>query len=67
MRRDGEGLDELKRAVVDALGLANIDPTRPMAFTPRQADLLTRAADALDAAETASAAQRLRALLTGDA
>lgn len=41
----GKGLDELKRAILAALGLADIDPAAPMAFTPRQADLLARAAD----------------------
>jgi tRNA modification GTPase len=59
----GEGLDELKRAVLSALGLANIDPTRPMAFTPRQADLLTRAADAFDSRDSAAAREYLETLL----
>ena len=63
----GAGLDELKQTVLEALGMGNIDPSRPMAFAPRQADLLARAADALDARHPAPAAQSLRQLLTGQA
>jgi tRNA modification GTPase len=59
----GEGLDELKRAVLSPLGLAEVEANRPMAFTSRQADLLTRAADALDAADSATAHQYLTKLL----
>jgi small GTP-binding protein len=40
----GQGLDELAARVLTALGLADFDPTKPMAFTARQADLLNAAA-----------------------
>jgi tRNA U34 5-carboxymethylaminomethyl modifying GTPase MnmE/TrmE len=43
----GEGLPSLQAAILDALGLADIDPAAPAAFTQRQADLLNQAADAL--------------------
>jgi tRNA modification GTPase len=62
----GEGLEELKQAILTALGLANFDPTRPMALTPRQADLLTRAADSFDAGDTTPACQCLEDLLSGN-
>ncbi|MCJ7544311.1 MAG: 50S ribosome-binding GTPase [Phycisphaerae bacterium] len=60
-----EGLDALKQAILAALGLAEVDPHRPMAFTPRQAKLLTGAAGALDTGDTATAGRRLGELLTG--
>jgi tRNA modification GTPase len=44
----GDGLDDLRHAILTALGLADINPTAPAAFTQRHADLLTLAADALD-------------------
>jgi tRNA modification GTPase len=40
----GRGLPGLRRAVLEALDLADIDPIAPMAFTPRQAKLLESAA-----------------------
>jgi len=46
----GHGLAELKHAVIAALGLGGFDPRAPMAFTPRQARLLERAAHCLDGA-----------------
>jgi tRNA modification GTPase len=61
--QSGAGLEELKRAILVAAGLADIDPARPMAFTPRQADLLARAADAIDAGHTAEACRHLEELL----
>ncbi len=61
----GEGLEELKQAVLVALGLADFDPIHPMAFALRQADLLARAADALDAGDTASSFRCLENLLAG--
>jgi tRNA modification GTPase len=42
----GRGLDELRQAILDRLGLGGFDPSTPRAFTPRQADLLEKAADA---------------------
>jgi tRNA modification GTPase len=44
----GEGLPALRTAILEKLGLADIDPAAPAAFTQRQADLLNHAADALD-------------------
>ncbi|MBN1941859.1 MAG: 50S ribosome-binding GTPase [Phycisphaerae bacterium] len=43
----GRGMPELIAAVLDALGLANIDPAAPSAFTARQETLLRAAADSL--------------------
>ncbi len=45
----GEGLADLRAAILAALGLADIDPAAPAAFTPRQADLLNQAAEAFSA------------------
>ncbi|MGC9453798.1 MAG: GTPase [Phycisphaerae bacterium] len=44
----GEGLDQLRAAVLKMLGLDGFDPARPRAFTPRQARLLTQAAEVKD-------------------
>ena len=59
----GEGMDELTHAVLTALDLAEIDPTAPAAFTQRQADRLSAAADALDTNETSLAKEHLGDLL----
>jgi tRNA modification GTPase len=59
----GQGLDELAARIIDALGLADFDPRLPSAFTDRQEALLARAADALDAGQTAQAGIDLRELL----
>jgi len=61
----GEGLDDLKDAIVEAMGLAGLDPAAPMAFTRRQADLLTRAADALDAGKAGEFQYTIDSLLRG--
>jgi tRNA modification GTPase len=45
-----QGMEELKAAILRALGLADIDPTAPMAFTERQAELLRQAAEHPDRA-----------------
>ena len=63
--RNGEGLEQLRQAVVAALGLADFDVTRPAAFTPRQRDLLTQAADAIDQDDRDRTAGLLRTLLEG--
>lgn len=63
----GEGLDELRSAILFALGLADIDPAAPAAFTQRQADCLLAAAEALDAGDTDTSEKALRALLMGNA
>jgi len=62
----GEGLDELRSAILSALALADINPATPAVFTQRQADLLTVAADALDAGDKGPARKALRKLLTGN-
>ncbi len=59
----GEGIDALKAAVLARLGLDSLDIHAPAAFTPRQADLLNQAADALDAGDTPLARHHLDALL----
>ena len=61
----GRGLDELRRAVVAALGLGSVDVEAPMAFTPRQAALLGEAAGALDGPNSRAAAAALERLLRG--
>ncbi|MCY2923890.1 MAG: hypothetical protein NT031_00350, partial [Planctomycetota bacterium] len=55
----GEGLDELRLRILHELGLSHFDPCQPMAFTPRQADLLTRMADAADPHTFAALRQEL--------
>lgn len=52
----GTGLAELGQAVIRALGLHEIALPSPCAFSPRQADLLAAAADALGAGPQAAAA-----------
>ena len=48
--RTEQGMEELKAAILRSLGLADIDPTAPMAFTQRQAELLHLAAEHPDQA-----------------
>ncbi|MBT3201695.1 MAG: GTP-binding protein, partial [Phycisphaerales bacterium] len=62
---NGLGIDNLKSAIVKAANLDQFDPKTPRAFTPRQADLLTRAADAVDADDPPAAEVLLGALLRG--
>jgi len=61
----GEGLDTLKAAIVEAIGLTNFDPTAPRAFTTRQAGLLKQAADAIEAGRPRTACLKLDQLLRG--
>ena len=61
----GQGLGELKRAVLAGLGLADLDAAAPMAFTQRQADLLNEAAAAFEGDRTEAAKGPLLALLEG--
>ncbi|MCY2931822.1 MAG: 50S ribosome-binding GTPase [Planctomycetota bacterium] len=63
----GEGLDELRRRILDELGLADFDPAMPSAFTQRQADLLTKLADAIDARDDRAVANLTREFLSGAA
>jgi len=58
-----QGLDELAPRILEALGLGDFDATLPAAFTDRQAALLTKAADALDAGQIEQASMHLRELL----
>jgi tRNA U34 5-carboxymethylaminomethyl modifying GTPase MnmE/TrmE len=61
--QSGEGLVQLKRAILCELGLADFDPAAPRAFTERQASLLSAAADSLDRADVTGAIEQLRSLL----
>ena len=61
--RTGAGLPELRAAIRRRLGLADIDPAAPMAFTERQAELLSASACCLERGELAAARERLLAIL----
>ena len=61
----GRGLDELKDAIVTAIGLADFDPKAPRAFTARQADILSRGADAIEGGNPTAARDALDQLLRG--
>jgi len=61
----GQGLEELKDAIISASGLNNFDPKTPRAFTTRQAKLLSAAADAIDAGNAAATDDALEQLLRG--
>lgn len=58
-----KGLDELAPRILEALGLGDFDATSPAALTDRQAALLSKAADALDASQIEQARMHLRELL----
>ena len=59
----GEGLDELARSILTALGLARLDPATPAAFTKRQAELLIAAAEGADAENGPAAKEYIERLL----
>ncbi len=61
----GEGLDELRRRVREALGVAGFDASRGAAFTERQRSLLEAAADALQRGDAGKAQALLVELLEG--
>lgn len=61
----GEGLNQLKTEIVNRIGLSQFDPSMPMAFTQRQADLLLAAAEALERSDAGRAQNALRQLLEG--
>ena len=61
----GRGIDELKDAIVVAAGLGGFDPRTPRAFTARQADLLSQAADAVETGDKTAASHALDQLLRG--
>jgi len=59
----GQGMDQLRAAILRALDLADVRPTRPMAFTPRQEKLLRESAASLSAGRSDPARAALSALL----
>ena len=61
----GDGMEQLRKAILLALGLADFDPAIPRAFTARQADLLPAAAAAMARGDFLRAAESLRQLLEG--
>ena len=63
--RTGEGLSALRTALREGLGLGAFHPTAAMAFTDRQADLLTRAADHAHRGQQDLLRQTCRTLLKG--
>jgi len=65
--KTGQGLADLKKAIVRLIGLGSFDPAAPMAFTARQRDLLLTAADAMETQDAARAGDLLRELLEGPA
>ena len=58
-------LNELRRAIRGVFGLGDFDPVAPMAFTPRQRDLLIEAAEAVQCGRIEAAQGALRELLAG--
>jgi tRNA U34 5-carboxymethylaminomethyl modifying GTPase MnmE/TrmE len=59
----GEGLDRLRGKVIAQFGLDKFDPSVPAAFTPRQAELLNEAAQALETNQVDRAQSTLQELL----
>ena len=59
----GQGMDQIKAAIVRALNLAEVRPTRPMAFTRRQERLLRESAESFSAGRTDQASAALSVLL----
>lgn len=59
----GLGMDELRSAIREALGVAHIDVQAPMAFTDRQKTLLLGSAEAIDNARVDDASQAVLHLL----
>ncbi len=59
----GEGLPRLRAAICRALGFDGFDPRRPMAFTARQAGLLSIAAHAMETGDSTTAGRSLHELL----
>ncbi len=62
----GEGLQDLKHRVLEALEMKDFDPTLPRAFIQRQSTALLRAADALETNDPPTAKKPFQALLEGD-
>ena len=61
----GEGLDALKSAILEALGLGGVEPAAPRAFTQRQARLLQAAAEAIEQSNSNVTGEALLSLLEG--
>ena len=61
----GEGLPDLQRQIVNRIGLGGFDPSRAMAFTRRQVNLLLDAAESLEKSRMGRAESTLRELLEG--
>jgi tRNA U34 5-carboxymethylaminomethyl modifying GTPase MnmE/TrmE len=59
------GLDALAEAILSRVGLGEIDPATPMAFTARQRDLLLTAADKIKSGDIPAAHQTLTTILRG--
>jgi len=64
--RTGEGLDQLRAAIVATLGLGAVNAAAPMAFTQRQATLLRKAARALDDGDLCGTRVTMTRLLQGN-
>jgi len=60
----GQGMEQLRYAIVQRLGLAGFGPGAPAAFTAGQAALLNAAADAIHAGDASVAVRILNQLLT---
>ncbi len=60
-----QGLNPFGDLILQTLGLADLDPAAPAAFTQRQANLLAAAANALNDGNESRAQQHLQALLHG--
>jgi tRNA modification GTPase len=63
--RTGEGMDGLRDAILDAVGLRVFDPSVASAFTQRQAHLLKQASRALSDGRAEQASEFLKSLLEG--
>ncbi len=62
----GEGLADLRKAIVERIGLGQFDSSRAMAFTERQAELLLAAANAIEEARPDLSRIALDELLEGN-
>lgn len=60
----GEGMDELPAAILHRLGLDALKPDQPTAFTPRQAELLAKAAKNIQSGQSPASISIIRNLLT---
>ncbi|HUT61111.1 MAG TPA: GTPase [Phycisphaerae bacterium] len=63
--KTGAGLDDLKQAILRATGMDAFDAGVPRAFTDRQAELLSAAAEAIEGADASRAGALLVELLEG--